>query len=208
MKSIFITAFACLFATGLCAQPGYFRVTGVAADDTLNVRAEPRASSADIGDLPPDATGIEVLGTDASGAWAEIIWEEGNAWIARRFLTPDTVDQVQGTRLPAGLLCGGTEPFWSLKLGQASAVYSDISGMTFTMPMAGSTVAEGRPDFPVAMQHGGGGNGSLSVVRPIRCSDGMSDRDYPYTLSFILQTTGGRRFLEGCCHLPIDAGSH
>jgi hypothetical protein len=56
------------------AEPSYMRVTGVASNDSLNVRAEPRASSADIGDLAFNARGVEVIGTDASGAWGRIIW--------------------------------------------------------------------------------------------------------------------------------------
>ncbi len=205
----FIAFAAALFcAAPLAAQPGYYRVTGVAADDTLNVRAEPNASSADIGDLDPNATGVEVLGTDPSGDWGEIIWEERNAWVAMRFLAPDSLPTVQGTVLPAGLQCGGTEPFWTMKLSQNSAVFSDISGTVLNLGLAGSTVAEGRPEYPVAMQHGGGGNNALSIVSPLRCSDGMSDRDYPFTHTLLLQTAEGRRFLEGCCYLPADSGTN
>ncbi len=199
-----LTAFALPIVA--LAEPRVFRVTGVAADDTLNVRAEPSASSADIGDLAHDARGIEVAGTDASGAWGSIIWEEGNAWVAMRFLAPDTVDPIGGTALPAGLLCSGTEPFWSLRLSPASATFQDISGAGHVMSLAGTRVAEGRPMEPVQISLSGATAGSLGIVSATSCSDGMSDRVYPWAISYILNSDAGQRFLAGCCHLPFDHG--
>lgn len=190
------------------AQPGYFRVTGVASDDTLNVRAGPSASSADIGDLPHDATGIEVAGTDASGDWGSILWEEGNGWIAMRFLAPDPVPTIAGTALPSGLLCTGTEPFWSLRMTAGSASFSDVAGANFTMSLTGAKVAEGRASFPVQLSHGGAASASVAIVQPATCSDGMSDRSYPYAVAYLINSAAGQRFIAGCCHLPLEVGSH
>ncbi|MDJ0825503.1 MAG: hypothetical protein QNJ16_08380 [Rhodobacter sp.] len=204
-----ICLFLLLAFPGLAtAQPGYFRVTGVAADDTLNVRAGPSASSADIGDLPPDARGIEVAGTDASGKWGTIVWQEGNAWISMRFLAPDPVPTIGGTALPAGLLCAGTEPFWSLRLSPGGATYSDLAGAGFAMSLSGTKIAEGRPAFPLQLSHAGGAASSIAVVSPAGCSDGMSERVYPWTIAYLLNTAGGQRFLSGCCQLPLEVGFH
>jgi len=204
------TAFSlCLFLLIPCladAEPLIFRVTGVAADDTLNVRAEPSGSSADIGDLAHDARGIEIAGTDASGNWGSIIWEEGNAWVAMRYLTPDTVEPIGDTALPAGLLCAGAEPFWSLRLSSVSATFQDISGAVHVMSLASTRVAEGRPKVPVQINLSGATAGSLGIVSVARCSDGMSERTYPWTISYILSSDAGQRFLAGCCHLPFDHG--
>jgi len=205
-------ALLCLAAFALpalaLAEPGYFRVTGVAADDTLNVRAGPSASSADIGDLAPDTRGIEVAGTDASGKWGSILWEEGNGWIAMRFLAPDAVAPIGDTILPAGLLCTGSEPFWSLRMSPASATFQDVSGVGHVMSLAGTRVAEGRLSEPVQISLSGATAGSLGIVSAASCSDGMSDRTYPWTISYILNSDAGQRFLSGCCHLPLDHGFH
>ncbi len=203
--TLFCLAALALPAAAL-AEPRVYRVTGVASDDTLNVRAAPSASSADIGDLAHDARGIEVAGTDASGAWGSIIWEEGNAWIAMRFLAPDTVEPIGGTTLPSGLLCSGTEPFWSLRLSPASATFQDISGAGHVMSLAGARVAEGRTTEPVQISLSGATAGSLGIISAARCSDGMSDRAYPWSVSYILNSDAGQRFLAGCCHLPFDHG--
>ncbi|MCG6904209.1 MAG: hypothetical protein LJE68_16170 [Rhodobacter sp.] len=190
------------------ADPGYYRVTGVASDDTLNVRSDPSAGSADLGDLPHDATGIEVSETDASGKWGRIIWEEGNGWIAMRFLAPDAVAQVGGTALPAGLLCSGTEPFWSMQMSNASATYSDTSGAVLAMTLQGARVAEGRQNFPVQTGFAGTDGSANALIAPALCSDGMSDRDYPWRVDLLISAGGTGRYLVGCCNLPLEVGSH
>ncbi|MDF0599520.1 peptide-binding protein [Psychromarinibacter sp. C21-152] len=207
MKFLATAAFL-LAAAAVQAQPAYYRVTGVAADDTLNVRAEPSASSADIGDLPPNAEGIEVIVTDASGDWGRIVWQEGNAWISMHFLAPQDLPAIADTALPAGLQCGGTEPFWGLNLSGTSGVYSDISGTNLSLNLTNARVAEGLAQFPVALSLSTTGAGVLATIQPALCGDGMSDRDYPYSLTLFLETGQGRRFLAGCCSLPLEAGSN
>lgn len=44
--------------------PTLFDVQDVAAGDVLNIREAPNAKAAIIGTLAPDATGVEVVGTD------------------------------------------------------------------------------------------------------------------------------------------------
>ena len=207
MRSL-ILSLALVLPASSFAQPAYYRVTGVAADDTLNVRAQPRAGSADIGDLPPDADGIEVMGTDASGKWGQIIWQEANGWIAMRFLTPDAVQHVAGTALPAGLMCAGNEPFWSMQFSVNSATYSDLGGAVYPMALQGARVAEGRANFPVQTGFTGADAASNALIAPAACSDGMSDRTYPWRIDLLLTGGGAGRYLTGCCALPLEIGSH
>lgn len=190
------------------AAPGYFRVTGVAADDTLNVRAAPDASSADIGDLPHDARGVEVAGTDASGKWGRITWQEGDGWIAMRFLTDDPQPGIADTALPQGLLCAGTEPFWSMRYSAGGGVYSDASGNAHSLGLNAAHTPQARGPFPVVMSHRGASAASMAFVEPMDCSDGMSDRTYPWRVLLLLSDAGGQRLLDGCCQLPLEIGSH
>jgi len=190
------------------AEPSYWRVTGVAADDTLNVRAEPLASSTDIGDLSATATGIEVIGTDSSGNWGLIVWEDGNGWISTRFLTPDPQPGIGPTELPQGLLCSGTEPFWSVRLSGGGAVYSSMDGDVTALTLTGAMTPEAHGPFPAVLSYGGTDAAAMSVIEPMECSDGMSDVAYPWRMLFLLSTTPGQRLLDGCCHLPLEDGSH
>lgn len=200
--------FASLLATTASADPSYHRVTGVASDDTLNVRAAPDGSSEDIGDLPHDTTAIEVIDTDESGTWGRILWQEANGWIAMRFLEPDPIATLGDTTLPVGLLCSGAEPFWSIRLAETTAVYSDPTYSAVSLALDSALVAAGRPAFPAALHHSNEGGSTTSILRPQLCSDGMSDREYPYAIATLLRIGEQETLFEGCCRLPLEAGMH
>ena len=187
----------------LWAEPSYQRVTGVAPNDVLNLRAEPAADSADIGDLAHDARAIEVLGYNEDGSWARIGMAEGAAWVSTRFLTEDTIDRLGDSSVPAGLSCGGTEPFWGLSLGADTALYSHPEDGDVAFAPEGIRVAEGRLGSPALITATDQGNRRIeAIVSAAQCSDGMSDRPYGWTLTLQLIRDGDHRFLTGCCHLP------
>lgn len=56
--------------------PALFDVTGVSADDTLNVRQNPRATAGLLAELSPDATSIEVVRLSDSGGWGLVNIDE------------------------------------------------------------------------------------------------------------------------------------
>lgn len=86
----------------------------------------------------------------------------------------------------------GTEPFWSIVIENGRATYADPE----------------RPkgqEFPVARFAGNNGlgfsgewDGSAVAIAltPGQCSDGMSDRIYPYVATIAL----GEKTLRGCGH--------
>ncbi|WP_417524152.1 COG3650 family protein [Marinovum sp.] len=197
-----------LASTAAIAEPGYYRVTGVASDDTLNVRAAPDGDSEDIGDLAHDQTAVEVIETDESGDWGRIGWEEGHGWIAMRFLEAEDLPMIGDSRLPEGLLCTGTEPFWSLRYTADTALYSDFNNNSATLPLTDQLSAAGRNGFPALLSHGGDGAAVTAVIRAQLCSDGMSDRDYPYAIVLRVQAAAEQILFEGCCRLPLEAGSN
>ena len=63
-----------LLATTATAQdlPALFNVTGVSANDSLNVRANPTTNAPVIGKLTHSAQNIEVVQTSQDGKWAQI----------------------------------------------------------------------------------------------------------------------------------------
>lgn len=67
------------FATGAHAEadgPDYFRVTGVRANDVLNLRAAPSATSAIRTAIPHDAYGLRNLGCRGEQSFAE--WQRSS----------------------------------------------------------------------------------------------------------------------------------
>lgn len=183
--------------------PALFDVRGVAADDMLNIRRDPSAGSPVIGTFPPDATGIEVMGTDASGRWALVNTGEQSGWTAFRFLSPTGPDHSfpQGTDLS----CGGTEPFWTLRMTRD--VTRDVTrdrSARFTLfddpplTFAGVTLHDGQGvthktllDF---------GSGHAAVITRSSCDDGMSDRAFALTVDLILAGPAPRLY-SGCCSI-------
>ena len=103
-----IVMFACMGAGPLHAEadgPDHFRVTGVASNDTLNIRAGASSSSRKLGEIPPDGNGIRNLGCkgglsfaqwqSASPAqrkaaqnsrWCRVSYNGVTGWVAARFL--------------------------------------------------------------------------------------------------------------------------
>ena len=109
--------------------PDFFRVTGVAANDVLNLRAGPAARAAKIGEIPHDADGLTNFGCvggmsfaeyqEATAAereaavksrWCRVMHGTQIGWVAGRFLTEGAEGDRPGTR--ALLEHAGTE--WKL----------------------------------------------------------------------------------------------
>lgn len=205
MNRVF-TGLAALAVTGSAlAEPTYHRVTGVAADDVLNIRAAPRATSADIGDLAHDAHRIEVFEFDASGNWAHIAQNGRDGWVSARFLARDEVATLADSTVPVGLVCSGTEPFWALDLHGTEARYSLPGDGDTDFALDSVDVAEGHSGSPALITASADTKEVIeATVTGITCSDGMSDRSYGWTMTMQLGKPGQQRFLKGCCHLPRE----
>lgn len=74
------------------AAPVY-RVAFVAANDTLNVRRRADSEAAVVGQLPPDATGISIVGEGQAvrggGLWLPVETTAGSGYVNSRFLTEE-----------------------------------------------------------------------------------------------------------------------
>lgn len=188
-----------LFILALPAQaqdfPALYAVTGVAADDVLNIRSRPDAGAPIIGVLAPDSTGVEVLGR--SGNWALVSAGEGMGYASLRFLSREP--GPSWAALEAPLTCIGTEPFWTLEIDPAAG------STRFSTPEAPDPAAKPIiglwPAQPWARSAAVGLTDGLAVLTGAECSDGMSDRSYGIAVD-IFRTLSGREIrLAGCCSL-------
>ena len=193
-------------ANPIQAAPFYVNITGVAADDTLNVRAAPNAQAEDIGDLLPDTASVEIGAVDQTGSWGRIHWHGDTGWIALRFTETTDVPTLGATALPVGLSCHGTEPFWGLNLRQHSATYSTPEFPPAMLQMTETLVATGFVDQPAAIIASAPYRVAIATIRHADCTDGMSDATYPWSVDVLHQTADGRYLQSGCCHLPFDSG--
>jgi len=166
-------------------------VTGVSADDVLNLRSEPRAGAPLAGALPPTASGVEIL--RRSNGWAYVKFGDQAGWASVRFLRLSMT--FSGGQPPLPLQCVGTEPFWSFSI--------DGGQSTFRTPETEPATAEiqklepSRNSTIVWLLRPGGGPVASAVIEARQaCSDNMSDRVYPFRIN--IETRDGQ-LLSGCC---------
>ncbi|MEX0283964.1 MAG: SH3 domain-containing protein, partial [Paracoccaceae bacterium] len=149
MMRILTFALVLLGAMGLpvVAQttfPALYDVTGVAADDVLNIRAEASGSSEVVGSLGSNQQEVEVVAADGSGKWLQVNTQERSGWVAARFMKArETGDYLLGRSVN----CFGTEPFWSLDMIQgARATLSRQDADPLSFPAGLMSRGAGRTD--------------------------------------------------------------
>ncbi len=113
--------FGCAIGFAVCASfalgvhgasaddpPAYWAVTGVAANDVLNLRDIPHGDSKKLAGIPPGARGLKHLGCitpepsldrwmimtesekkNAKLQWCRVDYRGTEGWVAARFLKPD-----------------------------------------------------------------------------------------------------------------------
>lgn len=188
-------------STALATQDGWpalHDVTGVAANDVLNLRAAPDAGAAIVGTLPPDATGVEVIRPNPEQTWGLVNTAEGTGWASLTYLARRP-GQWQGA-LPETLGCGGTEPFWSLDLTPGAILFGglDLPDLAFGAGLR-QPAANRRDRW--SFRAWSDGTGITGIVINATCTDGMSDREYGLSLDVILATGDGYSHYAGCCAL-------
>jgi hypothetical protein len=94
-------------ASATADGPDFYAVTSVAANDVLNIRAEPNAKARKVGEIPPDGTCVRNLGCQGgltfqeftelseeqkaerlreNPRWCEVEYRGIRGWVAGRYL--------------------------------------------------------------------------------------------------------------------------
>lgn len=178
--------------------PTLYDVTGVKADDVLNIRAMPDASSSILSELLPDATGVEVIETRAG--WARVNTFERSGWVNMRYLRERPGVWKPG-EIPATLNCLGTEPFWTLRQVGTNIVYETPE---LSRPLQRRVVVDNPARRePARSIIAGDAQGRLTVVlTPAQCTDGMSDRFFGLSATLLFEGAGqATRMENGCCRI-------
>ncbi|MCB1430185.1 MAG: SH3 domain-containing protein [Nitratireductor sp.] len=192
----------------IAAEPGYYKVTGVASSDVLNIRIAPDPSSDVIGEFAPDASPVEVLEVVTSGAgeWGRVIASDSDGWVSMHFLKPTEVAFIPGTELPSGLQCSGTEPFWDGVLATNNLSFSTIDVAEQSLPLGAAVTTLGRQYRYALVAENGQKRMTAIVAQDFECSDGMSDRHYRWRIDVLRENSEDGDLpaaYEGCCRLPV-----
>jgi uncharacterized membrane protein len=178
--------------------PALFDVAGVAADDVLNIRAEPSAAAEIVGALAHDATEVEVVEADAGQAWGRVNTAEGSGWASLAYLARRPGQPYDA--FPAITSCYGTEPFWSLRTAGATLTFEWPGEAVLTLDVTGRLAGTGRRDR-YALTAAAPDTTLTAVLMAAQCNDGMSNRIYGLAVEAVLSGGASQGLWSGCCTL-------
>ncbi|MCC5986792.1 MAG: SH3 domain-containing protein [Pararhodobacter sp.] len=196
------TALAMLVTAAAADEfPALYRVTGVAQNDALYIRAEPDAGSAIIGFLSPDQSGVEITALSPDGRWGQVNYFERAGWSHMRYLERAMAGSWRDAQ--TSLSCYGTEPYWrlSLFLPTDRAEFGSLSRLDDEVyELVTDSGALPATRFPpvLAIPFSGTREGA-AILRGEDCNDGMSDQEF--AISAFLYFRGDSEAFSGCCRL-------
>lgn len=180
--------------------PALFSVTGVAQDDVLNIRAAPDAGASQIGQLDPDATGVEVVALSRDGRWGQVNTWEWAGWVSMRYLVREPGPDWTAMQTP--LKCHGTEPFWSMNVDPLRRTVSfELMGETRQSLRIDQTAPVSGRSGMVGWRVEGAATDGFASLQTQSCSDGMSDRLLGIAIAVFLSGADGMTGYSGCCTL-------
>ncbi len=93
----------------------------------------------------------------------------------------------------------GTEPFWSFTVAKPQMIFTSMEGDTLFFPWQEPRQASARPnEYLQVYELGNEQELILKQAGQCPCSDGMSNKEYPYMAILILEN----KVLEGCGRIP------
>lgn len=200
MKYLFALALAVF--TGIATQapaqqfPAIYDVVDVASDDMLNIRSIPSNAGAIVGALDHNQQFVEVIRLSDTGRWGLVNAGDVAGWVFMRYMAR----QPDQPEMPTFMICSGTEPFWDIEIAQQAGVLHrpDHDPIDLAPRWRGLSVQAREMGFVL---HNGAGQVSVAVRRA-RCSDGMSDREYGFAATALVDLGPGlQNVLSGCCTL-------
>lgn len=198
MIRIFVVLCALLSPLGAQAQqfPALYQVSGVASDDTLNVRLDPNARSMIIDQLMPFEFNIEVVRLSDDSKWGLVSAGERMGWVSMRYM--ERTENAAPGEVPRPMICSGNEPFWSLGIYARGAEFSSPEDGRHSLTMLNE--AAGWQGYAAMFEEGPTLNRTITIERAY-CDDGMSELEYGFRAVLFNQTPQGDSVLFGCCSM-------
>lgn len=194
MKFLMAALFS-VFATMALATvdgfPALYDVTGVAADDNLNVREAPNSGSIVVSSFPPMAKNIEVIALNDAETWGLVNIDGRSGWVSMLYMARHP-GQYAGN-VPNLTYCHGTEPFWGLEFSNGAVSFSSPENTVAPVRFTALRSANRIDRFAIIT------TGMTGVVIEQRCSDGMSDFTYGLAVELLAPLYGDMQLLSGCC---------
>ena len=178
--------------------PALYDVSGVAADDVLNIRIGPAGGAEIIGILAPNATDIEIVRVSDDQKWGLVNTGDLAGWTSMRYLARHP-GQEWGV-IPLNLYCSGTEPFWGFDVEADGTARFEApesqDGYRINARVPGIAFPG---DFAVVAE--GPAGRATAIVSLTSCNDGMSNREFGYTVGLLREGPASKVLHVGCCSL-------
>lgn len=217
-----------LSVSSVQAASDVYVVTGVTAGEFLNMRANAGTGNSIVGRIPYNGQGIVTTGEEkkvGGTVWAKIYWNGVGGWVSKRYLLPEdqaasappapapaappavTVPPVKApsnvTPPPATaasniLVCSGTEPFWGIEVTDTNLSVNMMDGPRYSVPVTFRQTSANNATIAVIAGVAGTNNTQAFMQKVESCSDGMSDNNYPYSITAVLNN---QRVVSGCCRV-------
>ncbi|MCB1621105.1 MAG: hypothetical protein KDI44_10245 [Thiothrix sp.] len=188
------------------AEARIYSVVHVAPDDKLNMRDRAGVEGSKVvASIPHNAKGILLSGEQqqvGSSTWVKIAWSGQRGWVNKYYLLEDvqTSNYEPGTprRNDPGVVmaCRGTEPFWSIRISEKQMAVELADGPKFSVDVSFRQRSLNNTRIAVVGGRRGNALTSAFLEKVERCSDGMSDRNYPYAITAVVNSY---RVVSGCC---------
>jgi hypothetical protein len=131
--AMLLLAMSLLAANGAAAQ---HKVTGVAANDVLNIRTAPDADAAIVGRIPPNGRGIRVIG-GGNRFWVKVAYGGKTGFVNRRFIRPDAVAAAAAKRaVSPPKIASASDPLDEAYAGPPASVAVEPSALPPPAPVS------------------------------------------------------------------------
>lgn len=174
----------------------YFIVSGVEADDVLNIREGPGASFQIVGEFDPSEALVEVLAVSQNERWALVNVVEGVGWTSMNYLRPIFPPTYRPTNVPIALKCNGSNLVnWSAFLGDRGVFFS-VLGLETENFLINETRTYRNPDTVTLIK-----NSDKEIVFDVLRSAPLCANEagnlFPWSVDIYI---GSDQF-NGCCSL-------
>lgn len=161
-----------------------------------------------------------------STVWAKIYWNGVGGWVSKRYLlpedqaasappaptpvTPPPAVVVPPVKIPSTitppppkaaadvLVCSGTEPFWRIDVTDTNLNVNMMDGPQYSVPVTFRQTSANNMTIAVIAGAAGTNNTQAFMQKVVSCSDGMSNTNYPYSVTAVLNN---QRVVSGCCQV-------
>ncbi len=200
-------------AADINAASRVYAVTKVAPDDGLNLRTQPGPGGTVVVVLPANAKGLLSLGLEkktGNSTWLKVSWSGKEGWVNKYYLREDVdttnynpakpaeTKPAQPAKKEVVMECGGTEPFWSISISERDMKVNMMDGPQYSVPVSLRQQSANSTSVAVVAGNRGAAATTAFLEKVETCSDGMSDKNYPYSITAVLN---GQKVVSGCCSI-------